>query len=155
MNETALHQEVTVIIPCGGSKLAGTHPARELYTGQAFRHQLAAAEAIVASEGGRVLILSALHGLVDLDEELSSYDVKMGDPASVSPITVAIQMAERGLVGSDTELSPAIYTLLPRAYFSVVHTAAALLDVYPQDVYEAAPGQGFQRGVSTIVRATH
>lgn len=155
MSAASLHRECTVIVPCGGAKLDGTHPARELYTGSAFRHQLAAAEAIVASEGGQVLILSALHGLVELDQPVASYDVKMGDPRSITAVELAIQMVERGLQGSDDDLSPAIYSLLPKAYFAVLHTASALLDVYPQDVYEAAPGIGYQRGVSSIVRATH
>lgn len=46
------------IVPCGGEKTDHAAPARDLYTGQMFRHTLAAAQAQLAYTGGRVLILS-------------------------------------------------------------------------------------------------
>jgi|tagenome__1003787_1003787.scaffolds.fasta_scaffold17785373_1 hypothetical protein len=68
----------TVVIPCAAQKRDGVHPARDLYTSSNFRNTLAAAEALAGTEGGRVLILSALYGLVEPDEHIHGYDVKMG-----------------------------------------------------------------------------
>lgn len=62
-----LQRPVVVVIPCGAEKLDATAPARDLYVGSMFRMALAAAEAEIAGTSGRILILSALHGLLELD----------------------------------------------------------------------------------------
>lgn len=48
-------------------------PARDLYTGDLFKLSLAAAERLCR----RVVILSALHGVVTLDQQLGWYDRKL------------------------------------------------------------------------------
>ena len=58
------------LIACSAAKLDHPAPARELYTGQAFRLAMAAADRC----GADVLILSALHGLVQPGEVLAPYD---------------------------------------------------------------------------------
>ena len=58
------------LIACSAHKLDHPAPARELYTGQAFRLAIAAADRC----GADVLILSALHGLVQPGEVLAPYD---------------------------------------------------------------------------------
>ena len=63
------------LIACSGSKLETHAKARDLYTGQAFRFAMTAAE----RAGADVLILSALHGLVDPDAWLSPYNVTLSD----------------------------------------------------------------------------
>lgn len=63
------------LIACSGSKLETHAKARDLYTGQAFRFAMAAAD----RAGADVLILSALHGLVDPDAWLSPYNVTLSD----------------------------------------------------------------------------
>lgn len=76
------------IIPCGARKREGTHAARDLYTGPYFRAALAWAE-----NGGfdQVLILSAKHGLLDLNDPVESYDVTFGDSEAVSADVVREQ----------------------------------------------------------------
>lgn len=74
----------TYIIPCSDAKLAHAAPARHLYTGTQFRHTLRAVEAML-EPGDRVLVLSALHGLVALDTVLHPYEQRMGAPGSVDP----------------------------------------------------------------------
>lgn len=58
------------LIACSAHKLDHPAPARELYTGQAFKLAMAAA----ARCGADVLILSALHGVVGPDQVLAPYD---------------------------------------------------------------------------------
>jgi hypothetical protein len=75
------------IIPCGARKREGIHQAAELYTGSYFRAALKWAR----RNADRVLILSAKHGLIPLDYEIESYDLKMGDPDSVTVLALRMQ----------------------------------------------------------------
>lgn len=142
---------IVFVVPCGAAKTDHAAPARDLYTGSSFRHALAAAEgeaAATARDLGaytKVLILSALHGLVELDDVLEPYNVKMGDEASVSVDILAAQIADFGI-----EYGDEIYAMLPKAYRERLAAAAEQADdINVQDVYEAAPGIGYQRGVSS------
>lgn len=63
------------LIACSGSKLETHAKARDLYTGQAFRFAMTAAE----RAGADVLILSALHGAVDPEAWLTPYNVTLSD----------------------------------------------------------------------------
>lgn len=72
------------VIPCGGSKLPLSSPARSLYTGAMFRFCLTVVEeeAELAAAAGRdvaVRILSARYGLLDLDTLVEPYDRRMTD----------------------------------------------------------------------------
>lgn len=142
------------VIACGAAKAAAPRRARELYTGSAFRHFLGAAEAEAAATirdlgtDAKVLILSALHGLVELDETVAPYDVKMGAPGSVSAPVLAAQLLTLG-IGQDDELC----AMLPKAYRELLAEAALMADeLYVSDIYEAAPGIGFQRGVASSLK---
>jgi hypothetical protein len=75
------------IIPCGARKREGTHPASDLYTGPYFRAALGWAR----RNADTILILSAKHGLIPLDYPVESYDLKMGDPDSVTVLTLRMQ----------------------------------------------------------------
>jgi hypothetical protein len=148
------------VVPCGAAKLDQPAPARELYTGSYFREVLAAAEteaAATADELGvdvRVMILSAAHGLVDLDTVLDPYDLTMTGPNSVSVDRIALQL--RDLAVDDLE----VYAFLPRAYHDRLRAAAdyafeaELVDdmVLVFDVYEAAPGIGHHKAVAAKLR---
>jgi len=63
-----------LLIPCVGPKLAYRTRACELYQGPLFAACLAYAERLRPS---KTYILSALHGLVDLEQELDPYDVTL------------------------------------------------------------------------------
>jgi hypothetical protein len=58
------------IVSCSKSKLDRAAPARELYTSPLFKLSLAYAE----QHCEKVYVVSAFHGLVELDQELSTYD---------------------------------------------------------------------------------
>ncbi|WP_223643917.1 DGQHR domain-containing protein DpdB [Corallococcus sp. EGB] len=61
------------LVGCGKKKLEHRAPARDLYTGNLFSAHLAEAEATTP----HVYVLSALHGLLSLDEEVEPYDVTL------------------------------------------------------------------------------
>lgn len=63
------------LIACSSSKLDHSAPAAQLYTGQAFRLAMAAAE----RAGADVIILSALHGAVNPTRELQPYNRSFAD----------------------------------------------------------------------------
>ncbi len=58
------------IVGCGKAKAAAPAPARDLYTGALFRKSLAHAERTC----DRVYVASALHGLLELDQEVAPYE---------------------------------------------------------------------------------
>ncbi|MEU1853928.1 DUF6884 domain-containing protein [Streptomyces sp. NPDC019990] len=68
-----------VIIPCAARKLDHAAPAGELYLGSYHRACRAAADRLTA-DGGTLLILSGLYGLVPTSRVLQPYDTRIGDP---------------------------------------------------------------------------
>jgi hypothetical protein len=66
------------LIACSGAKLGRIAPAAELYTGQAFRLAMAAAE----RAGADVIILSALHGAVFPNLLIAPYDLSLSTMAA-------------------------------------------------------------------------
>jgi uncharacterized protein involved in type VI secretion and phage assembly len=75
------------------AKLDHAAPAAELYTGQAFKLAMRAAEAAEAD----VLILSALHGVIKPDDVINPYDCYLGGlpktDRAIWAITTAAQLA--------------------------------------------------------------
>lgn len=62
------------LLGCGKAKLDRAAPARELYTGSLFRASLAAC---LALDVDATYIVSARHGLVDLDQEIEPYEAHL------------------------------------------------------------------------------
>lgn len=135
------------IIPCGQDKLDAPAPAADLYCGDMFRLALAAARSITEGDDTQILVLSALHGLVTLDQVLAPYDLRMGATGSIDAQTVTLQALTLGI-----DWGAEVYALLPNAYFEVLDSALRALDVYPNDVYEADAGIGYQRRTCRFVR---
>lgn len=143
---------ITYVIPCGAGKIDVPAPARDLYTGSMFRHTLENAlravdlDAAAGLGDGRVLILSAKYGLVDLDTVLEPYDLRMGDKGSVTAETLTAQALALGIDwGAD------VYALLPRPYLARLDEALRELDVYVQDVYEVSGGILGQKRINVHV----
>ncbi len=148
-----IYPGVTYVIPCGGAKLARRAPASALYVGAMFRHtfdnatRCAALDVAAGLGPARVLILSARHGLVDPDQILEPYDLRIDQPGSVTAATLAAQALELGI-----DWGSQVYALLPRPYLARLDAALRTLDVYVQDVYQAATaGIGEQRRVNVNV----
>ncbi|WP_331726967.1 DUF6884 domain-containing protein [Streptomyces sp. NBC_00280] len=99
-----------VIIACGDKKLPDPglnehgnpnpgYPAGELYIGDYHVSLRSAADTL--TDQSLIRILSALHGLVDLQRPLHPYDVRPGDPRAVTPERVASHAAELGTDDAD------------------------------------------------------
>jgi len=61
------------LISCGKAKQPGKHKARDLYVGTYFKTTLAYA----MQQSDQIYILSAKYGLVELDQTLDSYELKI------------------------------------------------------------------------------
>lgn len=135
------------IIPCGGAKLETASKARDLYVGQMFRNTIAAALA-QCEAGDEVLILSAKHGLVRLDDVLDPYEQTIDKPGAISADAVAEQALALGI-----DWDADVYAFLPKAYFRLLDSALRSFDCFPHQVYEASDGGiGEQRRVNRLVQ---
>ena len=133
------------VIPCSAGKADAPAPAAELYTSVFFRQALAAARSEVDDDA--ILVLSARHGLLALDDVVAPYDTKMGDAGSVDVATLAAQAIGRGLVDAE------VYALLPASYFARLDEALRIFDTYATPVYEATAGIGDQKHVCSVLAA--
>lgn len=85
-----------VIVACGAKKVEQTTNAGRLYTGALFRSSYIWACSAVGRD--RILILSAKHGLLHPDDLVDPYDVRLGDPNSISVDGVQVQAIDLGLI---------------------------------------------------------
>lgn len=99
-----------VVIPCSAVKGPAAAPARELYTGSYHRMCAAAAEALT-TRGGRVLILSARHGLIEPAQVLEPYEHRMGQLGDVTPEQLRAQAERLGVADAEQ-----VVILAGRAY---------------------------------------
>ncbi len=88
------------LISCGKSKRRESAPAHQLYTGALFRKSLAYARQIKADE---IYILSALHGLLELTQEIAPYEqtlhgMSSGDIARWSDVVLAQLRSRTNLI---------------------------------------------------------
>jgi|SRR5215469_1214388 len=128
-----------VVIACGAAKLDRPAPAEHLYTGSQFR--LALQAALQLTDRDSVMILSAKHGLLPLWRQVAPYDLKMGQPGSVTADQLALQAAVRAL------RFRRVIALTPKAY------TAMLQAIWPNlDAPLAGLGIGCQRQVLAQLR---
>ncbi|MEU1251578.1 DUF6884 domain-containing protein [Micromonospora arida] len=85
--------DALVIVPCGTAKLDRPAPAGLMYTGSYHRACRRAADRL----GGRLLILSARHGLLTPDTVIEPYEVRMGQPGAVTAPTLYAQARRLGI----------------------------------------------------------
>jgi hypothetical protein len=144
------------IIPCGTEKATEPAAAADLYTSAHWRYVLdsVCVEAAVTPGHCVVLILSAKHGLLPLDQVIAPYDLRMGDEGCVTVDQLAEQCKALGLAYDEAaETYPEIYCFLGMDYFRPLDEALRRDDVYAFNVYEAAPGIGYQRRVIANINA--
>lgn len=82
-----------VIIPCGARKRTRPSPAGSMYVGSYHRACRRAADAT----GGRVLILSAKYGLLDLATMIEPYEQRTGKPGAITVAALRRQADEMGI----------------------------------------------------------
>lgn len=132
-----------VIIPCSARKARRPAPAGDIYIGPYHRSRRRTAHALTTPD--RILILSALHGFLSLDQFISPYGLRTGATGSVSPSRLREQA---GQLGVDQE--PPVIVLGGRDY------VAAARSVWPDAItpLAGAGGMGRQRGVLAQVATT-
>ncbi|MBY8868695.1 DUF6884 domain-containing protein [Streptomyces sennicomposti] len=129
-----------VVIPCSGPKLDHAAEAGKLYTGPLHTHARRTADALTA-HGGTVLVLSALHGFLPLDQVIEPYDHTWKDPGSITVEELRAQADKMGLADADVVLlTPGQYTQRAAAVWPQARTPLAHL------------GIGQQRGRLTAMR---
>lgn len=85
--------EHLVIVPCGHAKRDRPAPAGQMYTGS--YHQ--ACRRAAARLGGRLVILSARYGFLDPATVIEPYELRMGQPGSVTVPTLHAQARVMGI----------------------------------------------------------
>ena len=85
-----------LIIACGAKKLDRTACARDLYVGAYFKACLAYALALAPARD--IFILSAKYGLIGINDHIEPYDLKMGEPGSITSIKLSEQAEFGGLL---------------------------------------------------------
>ncbi|MFC9016305.1 DUF6884 domain-containing protein [Streptomyces albidoflavus] len=155
-------RELVVIVACGGRKAVYSDGLRkgepvigaragELYVGSYHRAARRAADVLTRDgRAGRVVILSARYGLVELDEHLLNYNLRAGDPGTVDGETLRRQAHALGISGAAvTVLGGRAYTKLAREVWEdVVEPLAGtrgigeqlgrLADIYAPDRHRVA-----------------
>ncbi|WP_053679915.1 DUF6884 domain-containing protein [Streptomyces sp. XY66] len=103
-----------VVVGCGKAKQDRRVRAGAMYVGTFHGSCRETAKALL-QDGGRLYILSAAHGLLDLSTEIDPYDITVGDPGSVSGDFVQAQVRERGIESAEvTVLAGSKYVALAR-----------------------------------------
>lgn len=118
-----------VLISCGSRKAAAAAVASELYRGSYFTACLRAAVAIAPRDN--VLIVSALHGLVGLDDgPIAPYEQRLDQPGAVTAATIRAQAVQLDVAGFPVvALCGARYSALARQVWPRVETPLAGLGI--------------------------
>jgi Family of unknown function (DUF6884) len=127
-----LDRGAVVLVGCGAGKLDRPATAAQLYVGSYFRACLLAALALAPRE--RVLVLSARHGLLGLDDgPLDPYQLRLGQPGAVTATDVTAQAAARGIANVPVvALCGARYATLARQVWAEVATPLVGLGIGQQ-----------------------
>ncbi|MFI9644560.1 DUF6884 domain-containing protein [Micromonospora sp. NPDC051925] len=105
--------DAVVIVPCGTAKLTHPAPAGQMYTGS--YHQ--ACRRAAAHLGGRLIILSAHYGLLDPDTVIEPYDLRIGQPGTVTTPTLRAQARRMSI-----DIAGTVTVLAGRDYADLVTT---------------------------------
>lgn len=139
MDAPAAARRKVVIVGCGRAKAAHPATAGELYTGS-YHAACRRAAAARAGADGTILILSAKHGLLALDERVEPYELRMGQAGSVTADQVRQQAAARGLLDAQ------VTVLAGRAY------ARLVAQVWPHAVQPLAGTRGIGEQLHRLTR---
>ncbi|MFF4924239.1 DUF6884 domain-containing protein [Kitasatospora sp. NPDC001261] len=103
-----------VVVGCSAGKQQSNQPiaVSDLYTGSLHWACRRAAQALTRADG-RVLVLSGLHGLLELDARITPYEHQLGAPGSATADQLREQAAALGIEqASVTVLAPSAYAEL-------------------------------------------
>ena len=115
-------REPLVIVPCGGVKASAPRPAGRMYL--SGYHLLARRAATALTDDTNTRILSALHGLLPLDQVIDPYDLRLGRPDSITADGLEEQARSQGLLGHPDVviLAGRDYTRLAQQVWPHAHT---------------------------------
>jgi hypothetical protein len=144
LDEPAAAEPATlVVVNCTAAKADEPRPAGELYLGASYLFARGAADALAArTPGARVVILSALHGLLELDAVVAPYDVTFGDAGAITVDRLAAQLA--GVTR--------VVALTPNRYTAALAAAADAAGVALEVPLAGCRGIGEQRGRLARIR---
>jgi hypothetical protein len=132
-------QQRLIIVGCGRTKAPTPTLAGALYTGS-YHAACRRAAAALARQDDTVMILSAKHGLLDLDEHVAPYELTLGQPGAVTADQVRQQATERGLL-----MAP-VTVLAGRAY------ARLVTEVWPGAAQPLAGTRGIGEQLHRLAR---
>ncbi|MFC4604506.1 DUF6884 domain-containing protein [Rhodococcus kronopolitis] len=104
-----------VIVRCGAPKAPTAMPAGQLYTGTYSRLALQAATTLTGDDPAAIRIISARWGLLSLDRVVEPYDLRLGQPRSITAAKVRAQASKQRLLDR-----PNVIVLAGRAYSELV-----------------------------------
>lgn len=118
-------RERLVVVPCGSRKAVPADDSQRItqagamYTGSYHRAARRAAHALTGGgRRGRVMILSAKYGLLELDQWISPYDLRVGDTGAITGGMLRRQARDLCVEDADvTVLAGRAYVQLARAAF--------------------------------------
>lgn len=107
------------VLGCGKAKLSTPAPVRELYCSVHFKAALAWLEARCS----RVYVASALHGLLDLDQIVEPYDLRLTSETKMARRRWGLSVA-RDLCAR-IDLSDTVVFVMGRSYWEAIATGLA------------------------------
>ena len=117
-----------------------------------FKDALKTAQTMTENENIR--ILSALHGLLRLDQIIEPYDVKIGDAGSITNDQLRRQV--EWLIDDYGTVDTEIHTLLPRRYYetmwAAVHTVNRPHTLSMCNHFAGCAGIGYQKAALKALR---
>lgn len=102
-----------VVVPCGARKRAHPAAAKDLYISSYQQLCLRAAYALTAP--ANIRILSGRHGLLELDTVIEPYNMRLGEPGSVTADDIFDQATATGIIDA-----PDVVALAGKDYTRVV-----------------------------------
>lgn len=149
-----------VVIPCGAAKASEPTTVENMYQGSMFKDALATARQLFTDD--RILVLSAKYGLMSLDDFIEPYDVKLGDPGSISSDYLVPDISDKIVVPGSFDNAPlaSVMSLLPNDYHKLLNEGLAATSdyilqssngvgkysFYLEQVFEGSKGIGEQKG---------
>lgn len=113
-----------IVIPCSGAKADVPCEAGRMYLGALHRSAKLAAHTLATKiPDARVVILSGLHGLLELDEVIEPYEQRIDADGAVTAEQLARQLREKDCTK--------IVALTPRAYTKALVDATWLMTRAP------------------------
>jgi hypothetical protein len=99
-----------IVIPCSAAKADIPCEAGRMYLGALHRSAKIAAHTLATKiPDSRVVILSGLHGLLELDEVIEPYEQRIDADGAVTAEQLARQLADKGAT-KVVALTPSAYT---------------------------------------------